>query len=63
MVNGVRDYRVEDGHVPHPKLIQMMAISVCGGSLNESRFESCHEEVGVHFAKHAIYVSSHNDFG
>ena len=62
LVNGVCNYRVEDGHVYRPDLVKLVSFPVCGGSLHESRFESCHVEVGVHFAKHAIYVSSHNDF-
>ena len=62
MVDGVRDYRVEDGHVPRPKLVKLVPFSVCGGPLDESRLESCHVEVGVHLAEHAVDVSSHNYF-
>ena len=41
----------------------MVAISVGGSSLNESRGESCREKESVHLAEHAVHVSSHNDFG
>ena len=63
LVNGFRNYRVEDGHVPRPDLVQLVAISVCGGSLDDSRFESCHVQVGVHPTEHPVHVSSHDDFG
>jgi hypothetical protein len=43
LVDMVCDYRVEDGHVPRPKLVQLVAISMSGGPLEESRLESCQE--------------------
>ena len=63
MVNGIRDYRVENGHVPRPDLVELVPFSMRGGPLDEGRLESCHLEVGVHPAEHAIHVPSHNDFG
>ena len=63
LVNGVRDYRVENGHVPRPDLVELVPFSMRGGPLDEGRLESCHLEVGVHPAEHAIHVPSHNDFG
>ena len=63
MINGVCDIRDEDGHVPRPDLVELVPFSMCGGPLDEGRLKSCHVEVGVHPAEHAIHVPSHNDFG
>ena len=52
---------IEDGDVPSPELIQMVAFSVRHSAFSERRGESCPDHLTMDFGQLSIQVSCDND--
>ena len=61
LVNGLGHDGVEDGDVPRPELVQVIAFPVRHSAFFECRGESCSHHLAVDLAKLTIQVPSDND--
>jgi hypothetical protein len=61
LVNGLGHYGIDDGDVPSPELVQMVAFSMCHRAFSECRGESCPHHRSMDFGQLSIQVSSDND--
>ena len=63
LVNGLGHDGVDDGDVPRPELVQVIAFPVRHSAFFECRGESCSHHLAVDLAKLSIQVPSDNYLG
>jgi len=63
LVNGLGHDGIEDGDVPRPELVQVVAFPMRHGTFFECRSESCSHHLAVNLAKLSIQVSTNDYLG
>ena len=58
LVNGLGHDGIEDGDVPSPKLVQMVAFPMCHRAFSKCRGEYCPHHLTMDFGQLSIQISS-----